>query len=192
MPASTELRWPRRTARLGLRPILHSDLDVVATYRTDPGVTRWVGRATRTGAEVEEHFFQQDAPTLSLVVEHSGHVVGDLMIAVSDAWGQHEVKDSVRDAEARLGWTLAPTHRGQGLMTEAVAEVLRICFEDLAVRRVVAECFEANEASWRLMERLGMRREGHFVAESLHRDLGWIDSLSYALLADEWRAARSA
>jgi ribonuclease HI len=38
------------------------------------------------------------------------------------------------------------------------------------------------------MERLGMRRELHSVKESLHRTKGWLDGLSYALLAEEWDA----
>lgn len=67
--------------------------------------------------------------------------------------------------------------------------MIRICFEDLGLRRVAAECFAANEPSWRLMERLGMRREIHAVKESLHRAHGWVDGLGYALLAEEWRAA---
>ena len=59
----------------------------------------------------------------------------------------------------------------------------------LGARRVVADCFAANEASWRLMERVGMRREQHHVEDSLHAELGWLDGLGYALLATEWRAA---
>ncbi len=74
--------------------------------------------------------------------------------------------------------------------TEAVAALLRICFEDLRQRRVVAHCFADNDASWRLMERLGMRREMHTRAESLHRSRGWLDGMSYGLLAEEWRAAQ--
>jgi RimJ/RimL family protein N-acetyltransferase len=42
------------------------------------------------------------------------------------------------------------------------------------------------------MERLGMRRELHSVKESLHRTKGWLDGLSYALLAEEWNSARDA
>ena len=49
-------------------------------------------------------------------------------------------------------------------------------------------CFAANEPSWRLMERVGMRREAHNVKDSLHRDHGWQDGYVYALLADEWRS----
>jgi RimJ/RimL family protein N-acetyltransferase len=51
---------------------------------------------------------------------------------------------------------------------------------------VTANCFADNVASWRLMERVGMRRELHAVRESLHRSGKWLDGLGYALLADEW------
>jgi RimJ/RimL family protein N-acetyltransferase len=64
--------------------------------------------------------------------------------------------------------------------------------EDLGIRRVVANSFADNTASWRLMERLGMRRELYTVAESLHRTKGWVDGVGYALLADEWRARNTA
>ena len=67
-------------------------------------------------------------------------------------------------------------------------ELLRISFEELGLRRVFAQCFAANEASWRLMERLGMRREQHTRKDSLHRNGEWLDGMMYALLADEWRA----
>ena len=57
----------------------------------------------------------------------------------------------------------------------------------LGLRRVTAGCFAGNEPSWRLMERVGMRREAHAVRDSLHRSRGWLDGLTYALLAEEWR-----
>ncbi len=51
-----------------------------------------------------------------------------------------------------------------------------------------ANCFAATDASWRLMERVGMRREAYMVRESLHRSGEWLDGVGYALLADEWHA----
>ena len=68
-------------------------------------------------------------------------------------------------------------------------ELLAIAFDGLGLRRVIANCFAANEPSWRLMERIGMRREAHTVRDNLHRDGEWYDGLTYALLADEWRIA---
>lgn len=186
-----ELPWPRRTERLLLRPLALDDADAVLAYRSDPEVGRWLGRPARTREELlDSHFTEQDLQH-ALAMELDGQVVGDLMVVVEDAWGQRDVRERARRSVAVLAWVLSPDHHGRGLMTEAVEEVLRVCFEDLGVRRVVAECFALNEPSWRLMERVGMRREAHAVADSLHRDLGWIDGLAYALLADEWRQRRS-
>jgi len=63
---------------------------------------------------------------------------------------------------------------------------MSICFDRLGLRRVIANCFADNESSWRLMERVGMRREVHTVKESLHRSGQWLDGMGYAMLADEW------
>ena len=94
--------------------------------------------------------------------------------------------------QADLGWTLHPDHTGRGFATEALEAALRICFDELGLRRVTADCFAVNERSWRLMERIGMRRETHSVRDSLHRSGAWLDGFGYALLADEWRAAVAA
>jgi RimJ/RimL family protein N-acetyltransferase len=113
------------------------------------------------------------------------------MLRRADAWAQREVRDRARGVQAELGWVLDPAHTGAGYATEAVHELLRYCFEERGVRRVVADCFHDNDASWRLMERVGMRREVHAVRESLHRSGRWLDTVGYALLADEWRARRA-
>jgi RimJ/RimL family protein N-acetyltransferase len=100
---------------------------------------------------------------------------------------QLDVAEQARGAQAELGWVVAPTHSGRGYATEAVRELLRYSFDDLGVGRVVANCFLDNTASWPIMERVGMRREAHAVRESLHRSGAWLDTVTYALLADEWR-----
>ena len=82
-----------------------------------------------------------------------------------------------------------PAHQGHGYATEAATELVRICFEELGVRRVTATAFADNHPSLRIMERLGMRCETRGVRTTLHRERGWVDSTVYALLADEWRGA---
>ena len=113
------------------------------------------------------------------------------MLAIEDSWAQSEVADQARGVQAELGWCLDPDHGGQGYATEAVGWLVRLCFDTLGLRRVTANCFADNTASWRLMERIGMRREIYAVRESLHRSGDWLDGMGYALLADEWRAARA-
>jgi RimJ/RimL family protein N-acetyltransferase len=149
-------------------------------------VGRWL---TEIPADLEtyRHTFTEPARlATTLIIEHDGKVIGDLMLRVEDTWAQTEVADQAASTQAELGWVLDPAHTGAGYATEAVKELLHVCFADLGLRRVTAECFTDNEASWRLMERLGMRRELHAVNDALHRSSTWHDTFGYGLLATEW------
>ena len=184
--------WPVRTARLTLRPALADDLAATWEYRRLPEVSRWLTRAPATPEEYGEHFLDPDRLARTVVVELQGHVVGDLMLKVEDAWAQAEVADRARGTQAELGWVLHPEHAGHGYATEAVRALIDLAFDGMGLRRVTAGCFAANEPSWRLMERVGMRRETVTVRESLHRSGEWLDGMGYALLADERRGTDAA
>jgi RimJ/RimL family protein N-acetyltransferase len=188
-PTLEAVSWPVRTDRLTLRPATSDDVDATWRFRRRDDVSRWITRAPGTLEEYRVGF--EDAASLArtLVVELGGEVVGDLMLRVEDAWAQVEVADQARGVQAELGWVLHPDHAGHGYATEAVRGLVRLCFEDLGLRRVTASCFADNVASWRLMERLGMRRETYTVRESLHRSGDWLDGMGYALLAEEWTPA---
>jgi RimJ/RimL family protein N-acetyltransferase len=133
---------------------------------------------------------QRQAIGRMLVVLLDDVVIGHLYLHVEDAWSQVEVKEQATRTQAEVGWAFDPAHQGKGYATEAVHEALRICFEDLGVRRVVALAFADNAPSLRVMEKVGMRREALMVKESLHRELGWLDGVSYGLLAEEWLSSR--
>ncbi|MTG90225.1 GNAT family N-acetyltransferase [Cellulosimicrobium sp. BIT-GX5] len=184
-----QVAWPVGTPRLSVRRARPDDADALFAYRRLPDVDRWLTQRFADVDEWREHHAEPDRLATTLVVEHDGEVVGDLYLAVRDGWAQRDVPDRPRLDEAEIGWALSPAHQGHGYATEAVRALLRVCFEDLGLRRVVANAFLANKPSWRLMERVGMRREGVSVRDSLHRDLGWVDGVTYALLAEEWRAA---
>jgi RimJ/RimL family protein N-acetyltransferase len=123
----------------------------------------------------------------SLVIEFDAQVIDDLMVAVGEAWAQAEVADQAKRVQADLGWVIHPTSAAVDLPPKPCRRCSGSAFEQLRLRRVTAECFTANEPSWRLMERLGMRRETHTVRESLHRSGTWLDGFGYALLAEEWQ-----
>ena len=182
--------WPVRTARLTLRRVTTDDLDATWQYRRLPEVGRWLTSAPSTIEEYRTTFEDPDRLAMVLVVERDGSVIGDLLVKVTDAWAQAEVKEQARRVQAELGWVFDPDHTGHGYATEAVRELLRLCFDELGLRRLTADCFADNTASWHLMERVGMRREIHTLRESLHRSGEWLDGLGYALLADEWRTGR--
>lgn len=184
--------WPVRTPRLSLRPATPDDAEATWQFRRLPEVSQWLTRQAGPLEDYRTRFVAPERLADTAVIELDGHVVGDLMLDVQDAWGQAEVADRARGTQAELGWVLHPDHAGHGYATEAVRALLDVAFDELGLRRVTAACFAANDASWRLMERVGMRREAHTVRDSLHRSGEWLDGMVYALLAEEHRTAREA
>ncbi|MEW1963026.1 GNAT family N-acetyltransferase [Microbacterium sp. NPDC077644] len=188
----TDTPWPLRTERLEIRPATAEDLGAIWEYRRLPEVNRWLGPAPATREAFDDLYLDPErlATTLLITRPEDGAVIGDIMLKIGDAWAQREVIEQAKGTEAELGWTLAPEHTGQGYATEAVRGVIDVCFGALGLRRVHAGCFADNEPSWRMMERLGMRREEHSRKTALHRSGEWMDGMNYGLLAEEWPASR--
>ncbi|WP_353950453.1 GNAT family N-acetyltransferase [Knoellia sp. S7-12] len=176
------LAWPKRTERLALRPARAEDAEATWQFRRLDSVGSWQTYGPMELEAYQSRFCEPDRLGVTLVIELEGEVIGDLMLRVEDGWAQKEVVDEARGTQAELAWTLDPAYEGHGYATEAVRELIRICFAELGVRRIVATCFADNEASWRLMERVGMRRELHAVRDALHRSGEWLDTYGYALL----------
>lgn len=94
--------------------------------------------------------------------------------------------------EGTLGWALHLDEWNKGYMTETGRKLLEFAFEKLKLHRVIAKCNVDNHGSYRVMEKIGMRREAHFRKASYGRDngnYGWYDSYLYAILEEEWAAA---
>ena len=181
--------WPRRTERLELRPPTDAEVDAVVAWRTHPDVNRWL-LATEVDLEAYRALWVSgaDDPFDHHVVgvTADGVVVGTVSVMVSDGMGQGRNSPAVR-SEGSLGYLLDPAHHGRGYATEMVRAVLDLAFGELGLHRVTAGCFADNVASWRVMEKAGMRREQHGVRDSWHAELGWVDGYTYAVLADERR-----
>ena len=118
----TELDWPRRTARLSLRPAVAGDAQAMYVYRSLPEVSRWMSRQPADPAAFAA--FMGGHLDVQLVVELDGEVIGDAMIRVEDAGGQDEVAEHSVRTQAELGWCLAPVAWGQGYATEVATELL--------------------------------------------------------------------
>ncbi len=183
------IAWPRRTERLLFRPATVADLEVLGPIQNLPEVAYWLPSAPGSQADYLLRMGSAGLLPRTLALELEGVVIGELYLHVRAGWAQREIDEQAHDSEAEIGWALHPDRQGHGYATEAAIELVRLCFEDLGVRRIVAGAFADNGASLRIMERLGMRCETVGVRTTLHRERGWVDSTEYALLADEWRAA---
>ncbi|MFC7545129.1 GNAT family N-acetyltransferase [Plantactinospora sp. GCM10030261] len=179
--------YPIRTARLTLRPFALADLDDVHAYQRQPAVARWMAweprdrdqslASVRAMAGEDGWRAEGDCLTVAVVVADTGTVVGQVEL----------VWRSLPNRQGEIGYVLNPDHGGRGLATEATAAVLRWGFEEGGLRRIVGRCAAGNTASVRLLERLDMRREAHFVEHDLFKG-EWVDRYVYAMLDREWRS----
>jgi RimJ/RimL family protein N-acetyltransferase len=182
--------YPLKTARLVLRPYEAGDFDDFYACRSQPEVYRYLFADNPDRAEAEELLAKKMAQTelteegqrLSLAAywPEAGRVVGDVCLK----W------QSEQHRQGEIGYVFNPEFHGKGLAREAAAEMLKLGFEDLNLHRIVAECDPRNEPSWRLMERLGMRREAHFRDNEIYQG-EWCGAFIYALLEEEYRRAQA-
>ena len=90
-----------------------------------------------------------------------------------------------------IGYVFNPRYQGSGYATEACRKIIEYGFEKLNAHRITAGCNPDNEPSWRLLERLMMRREDHFIKSVFFkRDVNgqpiWHDAYQYSILREEW------
>ncbi|MGI5237706.1 GNAT family N-acetyltransferase [Dactylosporangium sp. CA-139066] len=180
--------YPIRTERLTLRPFAAGDLDDLHALTGDPQVVRYLYWEVHTPEETREALARrmgQDALTeegqwLVLAMDLDGRVIGQVVLK----WASRVHR------QGELGFVLNPAFHGRGYAREAAEAMLRLAFEGLGLHRVYGACDTRNEGSWRLLERLGMRREAHFVEDELFKgEFG--DQYIYAVLAREWRARQA-
>ena len=175
--------------RLILRRFRDTDLAPFVAYRNDPEVARY--QSWDSFEESEARAFIREVASaqpgvpgdwfpFAVESKEIGGLVGDCALQV----------DGQEPYRAELGFTLAREHQGKGFASEAVSRLLDYAFEDLGLHRVVAIADCRNEPSWRLLERVGLRQEGHFL-ESLWFKGGWSDEYLYAVLKDEWLGKRT-
>lgn len=181
-------RWfPIETPRLLLREFELRDFADVHEYGSDPLVSRfdlWVPNTEETTRDVlrrrlaaQEQWPRDD---VSLAVELPGErkVIGSVSLWIDDS----------ENRTAGFGYAFNRTYWGQGYGTEAARALLTAGFGRLKLHRIWATCDVRNHASRKLMERLGMRREAHYLRDKFQKG-EWRDSYLYAILKDEWDRA---
>lgn len=179
--------YPIATRRLLLRPFQSDDLDRLYDIQSRPEVVRYLYWGPRTLDEVRDvlerkktqHTVaeQGDALALAVVRRDSGVLVGEVLL----------IYTSEEHRQGEIGYVFHPDAAGRGFATEAAEVMLRLGFEELGLHRIVGRLDGRNVASARLLERLGMRREAHFVQNEFVKG-EWTDEVVYAMLAEEWKA----
>lgn len=90
-----------------------------------------------------------------------------------------------RRLQADLAVKIIPAFQRKGFATEALSALLHFCFDKIHLHRAVATCDSQSIASWRLLDTVGMRREGECVKDCFENGK-WRNTLFYALLREEY------
>lgn len=179
------IELPHETERLLLRPFEPGDLDALFDIHSREEVHRYLygepldieqtkARLERkiANTKIEKH---GDALAIAVVLKSSGVLVGDLTLQlVSQAHKQGEI-----------GFIIHPDHHGSGYASEAAGYLLDIAFRQLGLHRVSGQLEERNAASARVLEKLGMRREGLMIENEFVKG-EWQSEIIYAILDREW------
>jgi RimJ/RimL family protein N-acetyltransferase len=174
-------RTELRTQRLLLRPWRLDDVDDAFAYASDPEWGRYLWNTPQpyTRRDAEEWVarcvlnpWESDA---QFAVEHGGCVIGGVRLNLSDAAG----------GIAGLGYNVGRAHWGQGLATEAASAVIGWGFTALGLQRIFATADARNQASIRVMQKLGMQHEATLRRHRFYRG-EHADEVHYAILASEY------
>jgi len=180
---------PLETSRLILRRFQESDLVPFHAYRSDPEIEKYQGWGEFTLEDARQFIANQGtgdpgAPgahiQIAIELKSTSEMIGDVYVYTPER----------EPEQARLGYSIATAHQRHGYATEAVTAMLNYLFGPLSKHRVSAGADAENTASIGLMERLGMRREAHFIQSAWYRGQ-WTDEVQYAILQSEWQTRGS-
>lgn len=168
-----------KTERLTIRKFKSEDWQAVYEYTSNPEVMRYIPEGVFK-EETAKEFIRKN-------IESADHfpvfIDGDILIGhigFHKYFGNHTYE---------IGWVFNPKFYNKGYASEAAYAVLRYAFEKLGLHRIIATCQPENPASYRVMEKIGMRREGFFKKCIPHGEEWW-DEYYYAILKEEWNSGK--
>jgi ribosomal-protein-alanine N-acetyltransferase len=180
------LTVPLHTARLNLREFVAGDFDAVYAYSSDPRVTRYLFFGPRDEESTAEYLqelldSQREEPRMrfELAVEEldSGTVIGACDLSLIEA------------RVADLGYMLSAEQWGKGYATEIAAALVEAAFLELRAERVISTVDVNNNASIRVLEKIGMRWEAVYRKHRRAKNRWW-DCHLFTLPREVWEASR--
>lgn len=175
------------TERLIIREFTAEDIDSAQRYGGDPENVWFMGWGPNDRAATAEFIErkladQSETPRreydMAVCLRDTGEHIGSVGLTLD-----------VARTSGELGWILRKDMWRNGYTTEAARALMRFGFEQLGLHRITARCNAANIASYRVMEKLRMRREAYFRSaryERVGEQKEWTDEYVYAILKSEW------
>jgi len=189
-PAFPSLPLPLTTRRLHIREYLVNDAPAVFGYVQDPAYWQFQRSEPPTAPQIDAliHWVvkeQSTAPRLAYFLaatrKDTGEVVGEAVIKITNAV----------ERQGEIGFGVAPRFWKQGFASEIAGAALEAAFQHFKLHRVAAQCSPDNKGSMRVLQKLGMAREG--LLRDLHYARGkWWSTVIYGMLDHEYAKIRGA
>lgn len=173
---------PILTDRLYIRKLELSDAQDFFHYRSLPKVYRFQSFQPKSIEDVRDFYGKiSDSPSipntwfqLAICEKGKNKIIGDI--------GIHTLGDGY---QVEIGYTLNPDYQELEYAQESVMAVIEYLFLKLGIHRVIASVDPDNEKSIRLLEKIGMRKEAHFVKRICVSGV-WLDDCIFALRKEEF------
>lgn len=171
------------TPRLILRRMNMRDAEDLFEYSRDPEVARYVlWQAHKTIRETRSyirysirHYHTGEPASLAIEIRETGKVIG----TIGFMWYNEDSRS------AEVGYSLSREYWNQGIMTEALSAILEHAFVKLKINRIEAQHELENPASGRVMEKVGMQKEGT-LRQRLYNKGHFADVNLYAILRKDY------
>lgn len=167
--------------RLIIRKFKEEDCQDLFEYLSDKEVIKYEPHDvfTENQAKMEATRRADDKSFYAVCLKENDKLIGNLYFSQGDfdTW--------------ELGYVFNKQYQGYGYATESARGLIDYAFTELGARRIIAMCNPENEKSWKLLERLGMRREGtllqniYFKTDTEGNPI-WLNTYEYAILSNEW------
>lgn len=167
-----------KTERLVIRDFETADWQAVHEYTSDSHVMEYIPEGVFSEEDAKDFVHKnmgENAENFPVILADGNVLIGHIVF--HKYFGEHTYE---------IGWVFNPKYYNQGYASEAAKATLKYGFEEMKLHRIIATCQPQNPPSYRVMEKIGMRREGYFKKCIPHGNEWW-DEYYYAILEEEWR-----
>ncbi len=163
---------------VNLRIMEKEDLPLIAEWFNKPEVFGEYNPLHQVSRTEAEKMFEGPHEEKSFIIEKKdGSKIGFI---------GHFYVLHVAGKQLEIGYSLVPSERGKGYGTEATQLMVDYLFLSKDTKRIQAQTDPRNVASYKLLEKVGFKKEGT-LRKSFFMRGEWVDSYIYSILREEWK-----
>jgi ribosomal-protein-alanine N-acetyltransferase len=173
------------TDRTQLRKFKSSDYNDLYEYLSEATIYKYEPGKPITIEEARKLANQRSKGKdfIAVILKNEGKMIGHLYF---------KQIDPIDRRTWELGYIFNPKYYHMGYASEAAYAMVKYAFENTNAHRIMARCNPKNDASWKLLERIGCKREGHFKEYGfIHKDNNgnpiWTDAYEYSMLKEDFK-----